>query len=202
MFIKPCEGRVTSPFGYRIHPITHLRKMHFGVDYGNTPSNNIIVAAAAGKVTFSKATTGYGNTVMIVHAIGGKTFETVYAHLQSIGVRVGQTVKQGERIGVKGTTGDSTGIHLHFEVHVGRWNNKFTNAVDPFGYVVDHEVKKTQSLLVKVGYKIAVDGLNGPATKAAVQSFQKNSGLVVDGVAGKLTTAALVKKAENTVVPR
>jgi len=200
MFIKPCEGRVTSPFGYRIHPITLFRTMHWGVDYGNTPTNNTIVAAAAGKVTFSKSTTGYGNTVMIVHAIGGRTFETVYAHLQSICVIVGQTVKQGERIGVKGSTGNSTGIHLHFEVHIGRWNNKFTNAVDPLCYVVDHEVKKLQSLLVKVGYKIAVDGLNGPVTKSAVQSFQKTFGLVVDGIPGKLTTAALAKVAKVNVV--
>jgi murein DD-endopeptidase MepM/ murein hydrolase activator NlpD len=184
MFIKPCDGRVTSPFGYRIHPNNHIRTMHFGVDYGNTPSNNTIVAAAGGKVTFSKFTNGYGNTVMIVHTIGGKTFETVYAHLQSIGVTVGQAVKQGERIGVKGSTGNSKGIHLHFEVHLGRWNNKFTNAVNPLCYVVDYEVKQIQSFLVKAGYKIAVDGLNGPATKSAVKSFQKASSLVVDGIPG------------------
>ena len=202
MFIKPCDGRVTSPFGYRIHPITHVRTMHWGADYGNTPSNNTIVAAAAGKVTFSKSTNGYGNTVMIVHAIDGKTFETVYAHLQSIGVKVGQTVKQGERIGVKGSTGNSTGIHLHFEVHIGRWNNKFTNAVDSLRYVVDQEVKQIQSLLVKAGYKIAVDGLNGPATKSAVKSFQMDSGLVADGIIGKLTTAVLAKVAKDHVVPR
>jgi len=200
MFIKSCDGRVTSPFGYRIHPITHVRTMHFGVDYGNTPSNNAIVAAATGKVTFSKSTTGYGNTVMIVHTIGGKTFETVYAHLQSIGVKVGQTVKQGERIGVKGKTGKSTGIHLHFEVHIGRWNNKFTNAVDPNRYVVDPEVKRIQSLLVKAGYKIAVDGLNGPDTTFAVKSFQKTSGLVVDGIPGKLTIAALENAAKDNGV--
>jgi len=190
--MKPCEGRVTSPFGYRIHPITHNRLMHWGVDYGNTPSKNTIIAAAAGKVTFSKSTNGYGNTVMIVHSIGGKTFETVYAHLQSMNVKVGQTVKQGERIGVKGTTGNSTGIHLHFEIHTGRWNNKFTNAVDP-------EVIQIQSVLVQVGYNIAVDGINGPATKFAVQSFQKTSGLVADGIAGRLTKAALDKIVKNFV---
>ncbi|MBO0589466.1 peptidoglycan DD-metalloendopeptidase family protein [Sporosarcina sp. E16_8] len=201
MFSKPCEGRVTSPFGYRIHPITHIRTMHVGVDYGNSSFNNTIVAAAAGEVTFSTSTNGYGNTVMIVHSIGGKTIETVYAHLQSISVKVGQTVKQGERIGVKGTTGNSTGIHLHFEVHIGRWNNKFTNAVDPLRYVVDPEVKQLQNLLVKVGYKIAVDGLNGPATKSAVQSFQKAFGLVVDGIPGKLTTAALASVAKDNVLP-
>ncbi|MFD1927588.1 peptidoglycan DD-metalloendopeptidase family protein [Sporosarcina siberiensis] len=184
MFIKPCEGRVTSPFGYRIHPITRNRMMHWGVDYGNTPSNNAIVAAAAGKVTFSKSTNGYGSTVMIIHLIGGRTFETVYAHLQSMNVKVGQTVKLGERIGMKGTTGNSTGIHLHFEVHTGRWNNSFTNAVDP-------EVTQIQSMLFQVGYKIGVDGIYGPATKSAVKSFQKASGLVVDGIAGRLTIAAL-----------
>ncbi|MBO0603403.1 peptidoglycan DD-metalloendopeptidase family protein [Sporosarcina sp. E16_3] len=199
MFSKPCEGHVTSPFGYRIHPITNLRTMHVGVDYGNTSYNNTIIAAAAGEVTFSRSTNGYGNTVMIVHSLGGKTFETVYAHLQSIAVKVGQTVKQGERIGVKGTTGNSTGIHLHFEVHIGRWNNKFTNAVDPLRYVVDPDVKQLQSLLVKIGYNIAVDGLNGPATKSAVKSFQKAFGLVVDGIPGKLTTAALANMATDNV---
>lgn len=193
MFIKPCEGRVTSPFGYRIHPITHNRLMHWGVDYGNTPSNNTIVAAAAGKVTFSKSTNGYGNTVMIVHSIGDKTYETVYAHLQSMNVKVGQAVEQGERIGVKGTTGNSTGIHLHFEVHTGRWNNTFTNAVDPLRYIEVPEMRQIQTLLVQIGYKITVDGLNGPATKSAVKSFQKASGLLVDGIAGRLTKAVLDK---------
>ncbi|KAA0955513.1 peptidoglycan DD-metalloendopeptidase family protein [Sporosarcina sp. ANT_H38] len=200
MFSKPCDGRVTSPFGYRIHPISHLRAMHWGVDYANTSSNNTIVAAAAGNVTFAKSKNGYGNTVMIVHSIGGQTFETVYAHLQSFGVKVGQTVKQGEPIGVKGSTGKSTGIHLHFELHTGRWNNKFTNAVDPLHYVVDPKVKQLQSLLVKAGYKIAMDGLNGPATTSAVKSFQQASGLVVDGIIGKLTTAALEKIAKGKVV--
>ncbi|MBO0602767.1 M23 family metallopeptidase [Sporosarcina sp. E16_3] len=134
-FLRPTQGRVTSPFGPRTHPVTGKpAAMHWGVDFGKDAGTRII-AAAAGKVTYAKSTNGYGNTVMVLHNIGGKTYETVYAHLASIGVKLGQSVKAGEVIAVMGTTGTSTGVHLHFEVHTGRWNNRFTNAQDPMKYV-------------------------------------------------------------------
>lgn len=200
MFIRPSQGRVTSPFGMRTHPVTHKpTTMHWGVDYGKDAGTRI-VAAASGKVTYAKSTNGYGNTVMIVHTIGGKTYETVYAHLASIGVKVGQSIKQGDVIGVMGTTGTSTGVHLHFEVHVGRWNNRFTNAKDPMHYVVDPDVKQTQALLVKAGYPLTIDGIAGQATFDAIKAFQKASGLVVDGIAGQATMTAL-SKAQPSVKP-
>lgn len=137
-FIRPTQGRVTSPFGMRTHPVTRKPTTpHWGVDFGRDAGLTII-AAAGGKVSRvqTDGTFGtYGNLVMIVHTIGGKTYETVYAHLASIAVKVGQVVKQGAVIGVMGTTGGSTGVHLHFEVHEGRWNNRYTNAKDPMLYV-------------------------------------------------------------------
>lgn len=216
MFIKPCEGRVTSPYGMRTHPITGKPStMHWGVDYGNTPGSNSIHAAAAGKVSFAKWTNGYGNTVMIVHTIGGRTYETVYAHLAKIDVGVGQTVTQGQWIGVKGTTGNSTGIHLHFELHLGRWNNRFTNATDPIPYLVDEEVKTSsvpvmpsagikelQGMLNQVGFQLGVDGILGKSTLNAIQMFQQRVGITVDGIAGKDTLTALKEVIANNAAPK
>ncbi|BAQ11282.1 peptidase [Bacillus sp. OxB-1] len=200
MFIRPCEGRITSYFSSaRLDPVNKKTiRPHYGVDYGNSPSNNNIVAAAAGKVRIaSRSNSGYGNYVIITHANG---WETVYAHLASIAVRPGQTVGQGQKIGVKGTTGNSTGVHLHFEVHAGRWDANYSKVRNPLHYLIDPEVKRLQQLLVNAGQKIAIDGKFGPATEAAVKDFQKSSGLVVDGSAGPATIAALEKKKEVAAV--
>ena len=152
MFIMPAKGRITSPFGMRNHPISKNRLMHWGIDVGNH-ADNVIEAAAAGKVRLvvtNNPKNGYGHYLIITHKNG---WETLYAHLASVSVRTGVQVKQGERIGVKGTTGASTGIHLHFEIHNGRWNNRWSYAVNPLSYISDAAVKQTQLLLVSVGYK-------------------------------------------------
>lgn len=191
-FIKPCDGRVTSPFGERIHPITKTKKMHWGVDYGNTPSDNTIVASADGTVDRASEFEGYGDTIIITHKINGVTYQTLYAHLESMCVEVGDKVKQGEKIGVKGTTGNSTGIHLHFEVHKGgKRNSKYTNAVDPALHVADPDALAAQQLLNKNGYKLIEDGINGEATEKATTDFQKKNGLDADGIAGDKTIAKL-----------
>lgn len=134
MFIKPCLGIVTSTFGRRKHPITgEIGKMHWGVDFGSHANNNIF-AAAAGTVSKAYYNDGLGNTVAIRHVIKGVVYDTVYGHLNSFNVSVGQTVKSGQVIGIKGTTGSSTGVHLHFEVHKGGWvyaGGANPNAVDP-----------------------------------------------------------------------
>ena len=196
MFIRPAEGRISSPFGMRTHPVTGKPStMHWGIDIakaGNVP----ILAAADGTVSRVQkdGTFGtYGNLIMIVHKIGGKTYETVYAHLRSYNVKVGQSVKAGQTIGMMGNTGGSTGQHLHFEVHTGRWNNKYSNAKNPVHYMIDPDVKVLQQLLVEAGHKISIDGINGPGTLEAIKAFQKANGLVVDGSAGPATMAALEK---------
>ncbi len=121
----PTPGffRVTSPFGWRIHPIFGTRKLHTGIDIGRNldPEESIngaaIVATGDGTVIHAGSRSGYGNTVMIDHGDG---VVTLYAHQQSGGIKVanGQSVSKGDRIGTVGSTGYSTGPHLHFEVRV------------------------------------------------------------------------------------
>lgn len=196
-FIRPTQGRVTSPFGMRTHPVTRKPTTpHWGVDFGKDAGTRII-AAAGGKVSRVQrnGTFGtYGNLVMIVHEIGGKTYETVYAHLASIGVKVGQVVGQGAVIGVMGTTGGSTGVHLHFEVHVGRWNNRYSNAVDPMLYV-DVVAKPAPAAPIKSEggvrmFKPSSKTLDDAYTKFlqdAIAGGHLNAKWLVDFKAGKLT---------------
>ena len=111
----PSSYRVTSNYGPRICPF-HGRELHPGIDIG-APSGSSIVAAGAGKVISAGGLGTYGNVVMIDH---GNGVVTLYAHQQSGGIRVGvgQRVKKGQRIGTVGSTGNSTGPHLHFESRV------------------------------------------------------------------------------------
>jgi len=115
-FYRPVPGRVTSPYGMRYHPILHVWKMHEGVDFGaacGTP----IHAAESGTVTMASWYGGYGNYVAINHGkIGGNSYSTGYGHMSKFAVHKGQKVKRGQVIGYVGTTGLSTGCHLHFNV--------------------------------------------------------------------------------------
>jgi murein DD-endopeptidase MepM/ murein hydrolase activator NlpD len=111
----PVHGaRITSPFGWRIHPITHSRRMHTGVDLA-APIGTPITAAGGGEVIFAGRKGGYGNAVMIDHG-HGKT--TLYGHMSSFCVRAGEVVARGQLIGRVGSTGFSTGPHCHFEVRI------------------------------------------------------------------------------------
>ena len=106
--IWPCGGRVTSEYGYR------WGRLHAGIDIG-APTGTPIRAAKSGVVIKSGSMSGYGNTVVIDHGGG---FTTLYAHQSRIVARSGQSVRQGELIGYVGSTGQSTGPHLHFETRV------------------------------------------------------------------------------------
>lgn len=110
----PGYTRVTSQFGMRMHPILHVRKMHTGIDI-HAPSGARIVAAGTGTVIYAGSRGGYGNCTMIDH---GNGLVTVYAHQSRIAVHDGQHVSAGQTIGYVGSTGLSTGPHLHFEVRV------------------------------------------------------------------------------------
>lgn len=199
-FIKPCEGRITSPFGWRTHPIRKVRSWHQGVDIaqkGNVP----IHAAADGVVIRTGRLGTYGNIVLLRHNIDRKTYETNYAHLRdgSIQVEVGQKVKQRDLIAYMGNTGSSTAQHLHFEVHNGKWTTGQPNAVNPEHYMAIPEVVELQEKLNKLGASLEVDGINGPNTTAAVKQFQKEHDLVVDGNAGPAT---LTKMSELLTKPK
>lgn len=123
-FIKPISGRITSPFGWRTHPIFNSRSFHSGVDIGG-PNYGEIKASNSGKVIYSGWYGGYGKVVILEHGIvNGKPITTLYAHMSSIKVANGQRVAKGQVVGYEGTTGYSTGPHCHFEVRVnGQPNN-------------------------------------------------------------------------------
>lgn len=127
--LRPCGGRITSYFGYRNHPIYKTRIFHSGVDIG-APMGTPIKAANSGKVIYSGWYSGYGKVVIIDHGnMNGKPTTTLYAHQSRIAVSNGQTVSRGSVIGYVGSTGYSTGPHLHFEVRI---NGKPTN---PLNYI-------------------------------------------------------------------
>lgn len=108
--------RVSSGFGYRIHPIYHTKKLHAGIDFA-APAGTNIYAAESGVVITAGWTSGYGNTVILDH---GNGLWTLYGHIRTGGikVKVGENVKRGEKIAEVGSTGNSTGNHLHFEVRI------------------------------------------------------------------------------------
>ena len=121
----PCNGVITSPFGYRTHPIFGTTIFHAGIDIGvdyGTP----IHAADSGTVVYSGWISGYGNAVIIDHGGG---LSTLYGHNQSLAVSEGQSVSKGEVIAYAGSTGNSTGPHCHFEVDING------SPVDPMGYL-------------------------------------------------------------------
>ena len=116
---------MVSPFGWRIHPILGYRKFHTGIDiavgYG-VP----IHSAGAGTVIYATWMGGYGNVIIVDHGDG---LSTLYAHQSSLAVGNGARVARGQTVGYVGSTGFSTGPHLHFEVRVNG------NPVDPMGYL-------------------------------------------------------------------
>ncbi len=108
--------RVTSRYGMRKHPVSGKRRMHEGIDMA-APYGTPVVATGDGIVTYAGWMTGYGKVVEIRHALG---YRTRYAHLSRIRVKKGQRVSRGERIGDMGSTGRSTGSHVHYEVRAGK----------------------------------------------------------------------------------
>lgn len=111
----PTAGRITSGFGYRVHPILRFARLHKGVDFG-AAQGTPIVAAADGIVAAAGWAGGYGRQVRLAHAGG---IATSYSHMSAILAEPGRTVRRGEVIGFVGSSGLSTGPHLHYEVHRG-----------------------------------------------------------------------------------
>ena len=110
-WIRPAQGKLTSPFGWRTHPVYGDRRFHKAVDIAGSGS---IVASRSGKVTVASYNNGLGYFVKIDHGDG---FASVYSHMQpNLSVSVGQQVSQGQQIGIMGTTGTSTGVHLDFQI--------------------------------------------------------------------------------------
>ncbi|MCC5889796.1 MAG: M23 family metallopeptidase, partial [Alkalibacterium sp.] len=123
-WVRPASGRLTSGFGYRTHPVHGGRRMHSGIDIaGSGP----IIATRAGTVTTATYHHSLGYYVVVDHGSG---YRSLYAHMTpNLSVSRGQQVSQGQQLGIMGTTGTSTGVHLHFEIH------KNGRPVNPAPYV-------------------------------------------------------------------
>ena len=163
---------LTSPFGYRNHPITGKRHLHGGIDYRGRKGADVI-ATADGVVKFSAVSkdSGFGNLISLAHANG---FRTLYGHLSKRSVKIGQYVQKGDKIGEIGTTGRSSGNHLHYEVwflyhrldpklfhdwSIENYDNIFTKVKGvPWGSLtqaVDKRVKKVEKQLLLRGVQLA-----------------------------------------------
>jgi len=151
----PINGaRLSSPFGMRKHPILGYNKKHLGTDFA-APMGTPIMASGSGTITRAKWCGGGGNCIKIKH---NSTYETIYAHMKNFakGIKVGKKVKQGQIIGYVGSTGMSTGPHLHYEVIV---NGKKVNSQTlklPSGKILkDDERKKFEIHRIKTDVLIA-----------------------------------------------
>ncbi|MGI9526054.1 MAG: peptidoglycan DD-metalloendopeptidase family protein [Weeksellaceae bacterium] len=120
-------NRIASGYGMRLHPILKVGKMHWGLDFA-APTGTPIYATANGKVKLAGSAGGYGNVVVIDHGYG---YETYYAHMSKIKAKANQQVKRGDIIGFVGSTGLSSGPHLHYEVH------KDGEKINPVAFLTD-----------------------------------------------------------------
>jgi hypothetical protein len=143
----PVSGQVTSPFGWRTDPITGSPRFHGGIDIAS-PMGTPVYAPQAGYVVYSGAYGGYGNVVVLDH---GNSLYTVYGHNSQLLVRAGQTVYRGQMISLVGSTGRSTGPHLHFEVH---YNQQYLNPVTYLGYF-----QQSYPMLAQVPHSAKVMGV-------------------------------------------
>jgi murein L,D-transpeptidase YcbB/YkuD len=145
----PIDGKLgkdfkaTSLMGMRIHPVTKQKKHHNGTDIWSPHEPCNIEAPYDGKVIEAKKSTapggGFGNYVILIHKINGKSYTTLYAHMKddSIKVKKGQKVLAGQMLGKMGTTGMSTGKHLHWELRLGTshiWDAMGKNYIEPIGF--------------------------------------------------------------------
>ncbi len=121
----PVSGPITSPFGWRMHPVYHRMILHRGIDIG-VPTGTPVVAAGGGTIILASYQGDCGNMIAIDHHGG---LSTIYCHLSQIFVSAGQEIQRGQAIGAAGATGDATGPHVHFQVM------KNGNPVDPMSYL-------------------------------------------------------------------
>lgn len=149
-FNKPMP-RISSPYGWRIHPIEKTRKHHNGVDYASA-TGTPVYAIARGKVIYAGPSRlkfangsprGGGYIVKLRHKVRGEWITSSYMHLRKgsigqAGIKVGDRVLEGQKIAESGNTGESTGPHLHFEIQRGKyyiWTNNGTRYTEPTSYI-------------------------------------------------------------------
>ena len=151
----PINGaRLSSSFGNRKHPILGYTKLHTGTDFA-APSGTPIMASGSGTVTRARWCGGGGNCVKIRH---NSTYETVYAHMRKFakGIKEGKKVSQGQIIGYVGSTGMSTGPHLHYEVHVNKKKVNSQRLKLPSGKKLNNNARKEFEIKrIKIDLKLS-----------------------------------------------
>lgn len=212
--------QITSPYGYRTHPIRRAREFHAGVDLVKS-HRAPIHAFTSGTVIYAgygqngTGLGGYGNVVLIRDR---NNRAQLYAHLDSVNVNNGQTVSQNQVIGYQGRSGFVTGSHLHYEVRTkvetappyGYRADKQSSTVNPISYLNQfsssdtlrenssgNEVQNLQRELIKLGFHLnryGADGVFGKETEAAVKAFQRSEGIAADGIVGPVTRGRLDQK--------
>lgn len=195
------KPRITSSFGYRIDPITGKKKYHNGLDEVSKVKNRNLYAIDTGYVQKTvtgqnKSKSGYGNYIWVRYP--RYNLSLLYAHCNKVLLKKSDKVKKGDVVAIMGTTGKSTGVHLHLgmtRIGSNTWLNpvKYDMLSDKYNLTrtlrkgsKGNDVKKLQK---EVGTK--ADGIFGNNTRTAVIKFQKNNKLTADGIVGKNTAHAL-----------
>lgn len=195
------KPRITSPFGYRIDPITKKKKYHNGLDLVSKVRNRNLYAIDEGYVQKvvtgqNKSKTGYGNYIWVRYP--RYNLSLLHAHCEKVLLKKGAKVKKGDVVAIMGTTGKSTGVHLHLgmtKIGSNTWLNPANYDIPADKYNLTKTLKKgskgndIKELQKAVGVK--VDGIFGTNTKNAVIKFQKANRLTADGIVGKNTAHAL-----------
>lgn len=218
---KPGKAwKVTSRMGWRIHPIKKVKKHHNGTDIWSAQEPCVIEAPYDGKViAVGNNPAGFGNYVILRLDIQGKPYTTLFAHMKngSVKVKNGQRVAAGTALGKMGTTGMSTGKHLHWELHAGKkhvWNATGKGYIEPvafFAALIEYErTVATAPVEAKPDDPVAPAPVHGPTPApapkpaptrptlkvgskgAAVKTLQKRLGVTADGDFGPKTKAAVV----------
>lgn len=195
------KPRITSSFGYRIDPITGKKKYHNGLDEVSKVKNRNLYAIDTGYVQKTvtgqdKSKTGYGNYIWVRYP--RYNLSLLYAHCNKVLLKKGDKVKKGDVVAIMGTTGKSTGVHLHLgmtRIGSNTWLNPVNYDMLSDKYNLTRTLRKgskgndVKKLQKEVGTK--ADGIFGNNTRIAVIKFQKNNKLTADGIVGKNTAHAL-----------
>ena len=204
------KPKITSGYGYRIHPITHKRTFHNGLDLISKVGNRNLFAVDEGYVQKvvtgqDKSTTGFGNYIWVRYP--RYDLSLLYAHCKTIKKKKGDKVKKGDIVAIEGMTGAATGAHLHLgmtKIGSNVWLNPEKPDVLPDKYNLTRylkkgckgsDVKEYQKVLKAKGYdigKCGVDGVFGNDVYKATKKYQKDKKLkIVDGVVGKETAHSI-----------